>query len=238
MARIFLKATPQIEADRNLLKFSTYEEYLDSLSTAQDACYLQSVEASRTIANLGYRSSGETLSREQFEKRLAAVLNYLYPPYKAYELSSEGLVNSDTDPIIQELASRERANRIGILSTIIFLRTFTKSGIEVSGYVDYTERLSKEDLKPVFKGLKLLMPRKCDLGFYHWKSGDVYSNDSFNYKVLQHPQKGLIFQNRFDRKTINPNPMAEPGPNTSRKRIYSKLYELCILFDHVVRQRI
>ncbi|ENN78568.1 hypothetical protein D910_05623 [Dendroctonus ponderosae] len=217
MARIFLKATPQIEADRNLLKFSTYEEYLDSLSTAQDACYLQSVEASRTIANLGYRSSGETLSREQFEKRLAAVLNYLYPPYKAYE---------------------ERANRIGILSTIIFLRTFTKSGIEVSGYVDYTERLSKEDLKPVFKGLKLLMPRKCDLGFYHWKSGDVYSNDSFNYKVLQHPQKGLIFQNRFDRKTINPNPMAEPGPNTSRKRIYSKLYELCILFDHVVRQRI
>lgn len=55
---------------------------------------------------VGYRSSGETLSREQFEKRLAAVLNYLYPPYKAYELSSEGLVNSDTDPIIQELASR------------------------------------------------------------------------------------------------------------------------------------
>lgn len=53
MARIFLKATPQIEADRNLLRFSCYEEYLDSLSTIQDGCYLQSIEASRTIANLG-----------------------------------------------------------------------------------------------------------------------------------------------------------------------------------------
>lgn len=53
MARIFLKATPQIEADRNLLKFRCYEEYLDSLSTAQDTCYLQNVETSRTIANLG-----------------------------------------------------------------------------------------------------------------------------------------------------------------------------------------
>ncbi|KAL1516808.1 hypothetical protein ABEB36_000661 [Hypothenemus hampei] len=165
MARIFLKATPQIEADRNLLRFSCYEEYLDSLSTIQDVCFLQSVEASRTIASLGYRSSGETFSREQFEKRLAAVLNYVYPPYKAYELSSEGLVSPEADPIIKELASRERANRIGILSTIIFLRVFTKNGIEVSGYIDYTERLSKEDWKPIFAGVFCLLLNtviKCD----------------------------------------------------------------------------
>ncbi|XP_030765885.1 cilia- and flagella-associated protein 299-like [Sitophilus oryzae] len=238
MARLFLKATPQIEADRNLLRFSSYEEYLDSLSTTQDACYLQSVEASRVIANLGYRSSGETLSREQFERRLAAVLSYLYPPYKAYELSSEGFIKSDSDPILRDLSSRERANRIGVLSTIIFLRVFSKAGIEVSGFIDYTERLTKEDFKPIFKGEKKLMPKRFDLGFFHWKSGDVVSNDSLNYKVMQHPQKGLIFQNRFDRKIINPDPACEPGANTSRKRVYTSLYQLCILFDHVVRQRI
>ncbi|XP_060535436.1 cilia- and flagella-associated protein 299-like [Cylas formicarius] len=233
-----MKATPQIEADKTLLRFATYEDYLDSLGTPQDACYLQSVETARTIANLGYRSSGETLTRGQFEKRLAAVLAYLYPPYKAYELTSEGLVTPDADMIVRELSSRERANRIGILSTIIFLRAFTKSGVEVSGYIDYTDRLTKENWKPFFKGLARLMPKRTDLGFYHWKSEDVVSNDSLNYKVLQHPQKGLIFQNRFDRKIINPDPEAHPGSNTSRKRIYSKHCELCILFDHVVRQRI
>lgn len=47
--------SPQIEADRRLLQFKTYEDYLDSLVTPQDLCYLQSVEISRTIAELGYR---------------------------------------------------------------------------------------------------------------------------------------------------------------------------------------
>lgn len=47
--------SPQIEADRRLLQFQTYEDYLDSLVTPQDLCYLQSVEISRTIAELGYR---------------------------------------------------------------------------------------------------------------------------------------------------------------------------------------
>lgn len=63
---------------------------------------------------LGCRSSGETLSRQQFEKRLAAVINYLYPPYKPYELASEGIAGGD--PIQKELAIRERPNRVGILS--------------------------------------------------------------------------------------------------------------------------
>lgn len=54
------------------------------------------------------------MSRQQFEKRLAAVIAYLYPPYKPYELASEGL--SSGDPIQKELAIRERPNRVGILS--------------------------------------------------------------------------------------------------------------------------
>lgn len=100
------KASPQIEADRRLLQFNTYEDYLDSLGTHQDKCYLQSVEVSRSIAELGYRSSGETLSREQFEKRLAAVYLYLYPPYKPYESASEGMTRDD--PLKMDLALRER----------------------------------------------------------------------------------------------------------------------------------
>ena len=61
-----------------------------------------------------FRSSGETLSREQFEKRLAAVMEYLYPTFKPYVLASEGI--HSTELLQQELALRERSNRLGILA--------------------------------------------------------------------------------------------------------------------------
>ncbi|CAH1105931.1 unnamed protein product [Psylliodes chrysocephalus] len=236
MSRQFLKANPQIEADRRLLQYQCYENYLDSLVTHQDECFLQSIEVSRTIAELGYRSSGETLSKSQFEKRLAAVLNYLYPPYKPYELSSDGMIGED--PVQLDLALRERPNRVGIVSTIIFLKYMTKSGFEISGYIDYAEKLANEDWKPFFRGKKRIVPKPNDMGYYHWKSGRVVCNDSLNYKVQQDPRKGLIFQNRFDRKMINPAPGSEPGPNSTRKRIYTDMYDLVIIFDHFVRQRI
>lgn len=65
-------------------------------------------------SNLVCRSSGETLSREQFEKRLAAVIAYLYPTYQPYVLASEG--SRPTDPLQKELALRERSNRVGIVA--------------------------------------------------------------------------------------------------------------------------
>ncbi|XP_017784223.1 PREDICTED: uncharacterized protein C4orf22 homolog [Nicrophorus vespilloides] len=232
-----METTPQIEADRRLLKFKTYEEYLDSLVNKSDVCYLQSVSASRTIAELGYRSTGETLSRDQFQTRLAAVISYLFPTFKPYELASERMPAKD--PLQKELALRERVNRLGIISTIIFLRNFTRGGFEVSGYIDYGDRLQNEDWKPFFRGKKKLWPRSSDLGYYHWRLGKSISNESFNYKVMVDMQKGLIFQNRFDRKIIYVDPnLLSPGSNTTRTRIESSTYEHIVLYDHVVIQRI
>lgn len=48
-------ASPQIEADRRLLQFKTYEDYLDSLVTPYDVCYLKNTVVARTLAELGYR---------------------------------------------------------------------------------------------------------------------------------------------------------------------------------------
>lgn len=52
------------------------------------------------------------------------------------------------------------------------------------------------------------------------------------------PSKGLIFQNRFDRKMIIVDPDSDPGSNTRKKRIFSRHYDHVVLFDHFVRQRI
>lgn len=57
------------------------------------------------------------MSREQFERRRAAVIAYLYPTYKPYELASEGVRPSD--PLQKELAIRERPNRVGILAVSV-----------------------------------------------------------------------------------------------------------------------
>ena len=49
--------------DEEVDKFETYEDYLDSLVSEEDHKYLEDEEMARTIAELGYRSSGDTLTR-------------------------------------------------------------------------------------------------------------------------------------------------------------------------------
>lgn len=46
---------PGIEADRKLLHFETWEDYLDSLIEIADLRNLRSIASARTIAALGYR---------------------------------------------------------------------------------------------------------------------------------------------------------------------------------------
>lgn len=59
------------------------------------------------------------MTREQFETRLAAVIEYLYPTFKPHVLASEGM--HPTDPFIKEMALRERTNRLGILAVSFLL---------------------------------------------------------------------------------------------------------------------
>ena len=46
---------PSVEADRRLLPFETWEDYLDSLIEIADLCNLRSIKSARTVAALGYR---------------------------------------------------------------------------------------------------------------------------------------------------------------------------------------
>ncbi|CAG2059642.1 unnamed protein product [Timema podura] len=175
------KMSNQVEGDRRLLRFHSYEDYLDSFVTPTDLKYLRSTVAARAIAELGYRSSGETLSRELFHKRLKAVKESLYPSRKPYQLCSVNL--HFDDDLLKELALRERPNRVGLLATIIFLRDFTRIGHEISCYIDFAERLKTENWLPIFEGRHRIWPRPTDLGYYHWKTGKNNCNSSGNYKV-------------------------------------------------------
>lgn len=227
----------RIDGDRRLLKFHTYEEYLDSLVTTVDLCYLRSTTVARSIAALGYRRIGETLTKEGFYSRLKAVDNLLYPTCGPYVLCSE-LIATRTN-LQEELALRERANRLGTLATIVFLRHFTKSGFEVSGYIDYTHRLTEEDWTPFFQGKKGLWPNASDLAFYHWRMGRTVCNETPNFQPFIDPREGLAFKNLRDRSVVSINP-GQPSPGTSTTRVNLKCdnYEQVVIYDHVVRRKL
>ncbi|KAL0272501.1 UNVERIFIED_CONTAM: hypothetical protein PYX00_005441 [Menopon gallinae] len=170
-----------LDSDKRLLEFRTYDAYLDSLVSRIDVCYFRNYVTARKIAELGYRSSGDMLTKEEFYRKLADVIEALFPSKKPYELCSYGMTSRDNLP--NELANREKDNRIGLLATIIFVRYSTKSGHEISGYIDYADRLLSEDWTPFFLGKRKLRLRNSDLSFFNWRNNINYYNNSMNYTV-------------------------------------------------------
>lgn len=103
--------------ERRLLDFDTYDDYLNSFVTRTDLCYMRSSFYGRLLAELGYRSTSETLSKRQFYVRKEAVHEVLFPSRKPHILISADCESSDN--FLQELAERERSNRLCILSVSV-----------------------------------------------------------------------------------------------------------------------
>ncbi|XP_012350066.1 cilia- and flagella-associated protein 299-like [Apis florea] len=227
----------QIDSDKRLLNFDTYEDYLNSLISFVDLGYLGNLHVARQLAELGYRCAGETLDEDTFYRRLKAVKNLVFPPYKPYELTSELVIPSDN--VMQELALREHLNRLKIISTIIFIRNLTKLQFEISGYIDYNERLEKENWLAYFEGRKKIWPCASDLAYYDWRTGKSCLNETSNFEPVIDPILGLRFKHNHDRHFINVDPgVATPGIYTTRVRIHSQQYQHVILYDHVLRSKI
>ncbi|KAH1009756.1 hypothetical protein HUJ04_002065 [Dendroctonus ponderosae] len=224
----------------DLINYETYEDYLDSLYNDLDRCYLQDTNMCRKIAEFGYRRDGNTFSRQEFEQKRKKVQFYL-SPLKPNINASTGFRFGDAAQ--NALALRERANRTGIMTTIIFIKYGTSSYTasndrEISGYIDYAHSLIKKDWKKFFKENQPMYPDRYDLGFYNWKKDATVINDSLYYKTLMSPTKGLVFQNKFDRMLIVPDPFAIiPGQKTTRVRVRTKMYNNFVLIDHILRSR-
>lgn len=228
----------QIDSDRRLLDFKNYEEYLDSLVSHADICYLRSSKTARQLAELGYRCTGETLNEKSFYRRLRIVKDLLSPVYRPYELTSEFV--RPGSKLMQELALRERPNRLGILSTIVYLRRFiAKLQFEESAYIDFGDRLKSENWLSYYRGEKKLTPRKSDLAYYNWRMGRTCLNETRNYVPIVDRERGLLFKNIHDRQMITVDPAAaSPGVHTTRTRIRCPFHEHAILYDHVNRSKI
>ena len=52
--------------EKEVRRCKTFEDYLDSLVIEDDQKFLKDVDTARQLAQLGYRSSGKTLSEAEF----------------------------------------------------------------------------------------------------------------------------------------------------------------------------
>uniref|UniRef100_A0A182NK16 Cilia- and flagella-associated protein 299 n=1 Tax=Anopheles dirus TaxID=7168 RepID=A0A182NK16_9DIPT len=222
------------EQDLRILQFETYEDYLDSLVDDKSLQYFGDREIVLSLYRTGYRA----LTKEAFD----AQRSFLQVAKDPNTLFSRNI--QPTDPLLQELAKRERPNRLGLLSTIIYMR-YMKRTAEISGYIDYEEALRRvhqdqqysHDWQAIFAGAAVLYPTPADLLYYNARTGRSRRNNTRNYQIRCDPRRGIIFRNMYDRKDIHPDPFGSfYGTNTSRTEVPSALYEQVVLYDHVVRK--
>lgn len=225
-----------------LLDYATYDDYLHSFVTPTDLYYMRSISNARMLTELGYRSTTNTLTKAQFHARQAAVREALYPTRKAHAMLSAGIRTTDT--VLQELALRERPNRLRLLTTIIYVSHHTAAGSEIAGYIDFEHsmrqarqnRKGAADWYGIFHGQRRLWPSVDDLGFFNWRTGRSVVNSTDNYKAISDPIDGLSFYCRQDRKHIRVDPMLEdPGVNTKRLVVQTERYDHVVLYDHLMR---
>eukprot|EP00033_Pygsuia_biforma_P001336 GCRY01001514.1.p1 GENE.GCRY01001514.1~~GCRY01001514.1.p1 ORF type:complete len:239 (+),score=23.95 GCRY01001514.1:192-908(+) len=225
-------------SDSIALEFPTYESYLDSQITPLDLYYLEDEDLARQLVELGYRGSGETLKREEFEARKQqaenARLNKLRTQPKILASAGKDVSNS---PLLKALAEREELVRNGKLTTIIFVRDRNTKGQEISGYIDYAHRLKTENFEVYFEQRKKLLPKPSDLSFYNWETQTCISNPSPNFQVIADDPSGLLFKNKRDRKIINVDPKTDPGDNSVRHELITSEYLQVALYDHVTRRK-
>ncbi|XP_065835007.1 cilia- and flagella-associated protein 299-like [Oscarella lobularis] len=227
-----------IGAESVVNEFATYEDYLDSQITKTDLYYLEDEELARQLVELGYRGSGEVLKREEFEARKqAAEASRLSKKTQKRALAHVGK-NLRSSVFWTALAEREEANRSGKMTTIIFIRDKNAKGQEISGYIDYANRLKAEDFEPYFAGKKRFLPKQSDLSFYNWETQTSTSNNTPNYQVIADNTAGLLFKNKRDRKILNVDPKAsKPGDNSVRIPLLCKEYTQVVIYDHITRRK-
>ncbi|RHY00562.1 hypothetical protein DYB30_013265, partial [Aphanomyces astaci] len=237
--------------NESLDKYATYEDYLDSQISETDIFYLEDEELARQLVELGYRGTGETLRREDFDarKKMERDRN-AQKTNLPKQLASAGKDFSQL-AFLSALANREEMVRNGKLTvkcplaylwrsdthSIVFIRDHNSKGQEVSGYIDYALRLKSEAFEPYFERKKRLLPKPSDLSYYNWETQTCTSNSSPNFQVIADSETGLLFKNKRDRKVINVDPKANPGDNSTRTEIKTNEYMQVVIYDHMTRRK-
>ncbi|XP_061622874.1 cilia- and flagella-associated protein 299 isoform X1 [Phyllopteryx taeniolatus] len=211
--------------------FKDYEDYLDSKVTPMDLFFLKNKKSARKLVEHGHK--GTVLSLQEFEQRKAASPSATrHHQNQTTTLASSGCDVQDN--FLRALAEREEANRMGKMTSLIFMRDANTLGQEVSGYIDYAHRLQTQDFAPYFSGRKKLVPGPSDLCYYNWTNQVSASSCSSNYEPIYDHPDGLLFRRKMDSKILNVDPKCDPGEDLRRSVVQSGLYAHVVILDHYI----
>mmetsp|Transcript_28264 Transcript_28264/g.33506 ORF Transcript_28264/g.33506 Transcript_28264/m.33506 type:complete len:145 (+) Transcript_28264:44-478(+) len=120
-------------------QYITFEDYLDAQVSETDMYYLEDEDLARQLVELGYRGSGDTLTREEFEaqRKMLKERNVQKTLVKREPASNDKDLSHS--PFFMEIAKREELILTGKLSTILFLRCLNAKGQEVNRIVAFIE---------------------------------------------------------------------------------------------------
>lgn len=189
--------------DISVTKYKSYSDFLDKFITNEDRLYLEDEDLARDVKELYAVNKGDIKSKDDFEKKKHEIeMRDQQDETKEKPLCSEGK-QFEKGSFLWHLAEREYDVRNGRKSTIIFIRYREPNGKEVSGYIDYRDRLKNDNFEEIFTGKKDLVPKPTDLSYYNWTVQKIVSNDSNFFRVDANAKERLSFRNMTDRKVIN-----------------------------------
>lgn len=144
-----------------------------------------------------------------------------------------------TCPLMKALHLRELRNRNRNMQTIVFIRDVNKKGHEVSGFIDFHDRLEtdEKDMVDYYLSKKKMIPNSSDLGYYNWNMSFASWKDSPNWKAIVTVGKGVQFESKLDQKVLNCNYGQDLGTASSRENISTSYYLQCFIIDHALRKR-
>ncbi|KAH0795584.1 cilia- and flagella-associated protein [Histomonas meleagridis] len=220
--------------------FETYEDYLDSKISQEHLYYLGNRDVARRLFELGCAGGSEVMDRKKFEQKKAE-LDDLKNAKRSAQIPMAHLgCDLSFSPLMEKLAEIEEEVRNGQKTALIFIRSINSSGQEVSGYIDYADRLRTEDWRMYFQKKKPLRPRPEDMSYYNWKTRTIHRNESSSFEVHANNDRGIIINNRRDMKefSLDPADADHPGDNTVRYDIDDPNYLHVVLYVHTSRRKV
>lgn len=214
--------------------FPAYDDYLDSQICEEDMYFLEDHRMIQQIIERGSHKSQGKFSRKDFETaKLTSAAKENREKEEQYTKTADTLALKQGDVFLEQLDRRKEAVLEGRLATIIFLRTRSAKGHEISAYMDYAHRLATDgNWSDVFAGHKNLTARPSDLSYFNWNNLQSSINDTSNFSTVIGDDLKVHFRCKRDFRIIQVGPQNEPTADVSRTAIRSKKYMQVVLYDH------
>ena len=184
-----------------IARFTSYEDYLDSLIAEEDIRYLQDGELARLIAELSYRGAGRTLTEREYddEKERIAMAKKLKEINENAEQAGDMLGPGEGDgALVAAIKQRYKENKEGQMNSLFYLYIKGEDK-EVSGHIDLAARhcnyytfclnsnhfrIQCENFLPYLTGKKDLVPKARDLTFLNWVTSKLRFGQTQNWEVI------------------------------------------------------